>query len=886
MSQHKPVNNEHRFFLLLAFLISAGIGLVSFLAARASLYLDSQPVRLLPIGISGGLILAILLLSHRRAWPRIIFIVFVFQVSANTLGGYPFVIGLVIAIVNCAEAFFAANLLERFVNSYQLFSRASHSIWFFLYVILSVVGATCFGAAAASQLFGVNFWRLWFSWCLADSLGMVLITPLILSWMPAYQDVVLDGRWFGWKTLEGVVLLACVMIALAVLFLSGQPILGEPDLSAYLIFPFLIWAGLRFNQRFITTLLGLTCLVGLFNALNGLSQFAETAQSLEMHLVGMQIYLIVLVLTSFTLRAMFKEFKQTENLLLKSEAKYHDLFDNASIGIFHSLPGGGFLIVNTALAAMLRYNGPQELVSTITDIPSQLYVDTFNYGDVLRSTLDRENWFHAVNHYRRKDGSLMVGKLSVRQVLAPDGSLVYLEGFVEDITGRKFAEDALKQSETLLNESQAIAKVGGWEYDCETKKVTWTREIYHIYGVSYDFIPDDIVQDTSFYAPEDQETMGRAFSLAVNEGKSYDLELSIQNAQGVKLWVRTHGKPVFEGGSVIKVTGTIMDISERKLAEMALEKSEEQLRLAMDASNDGLWDQNFLDNYTYFSPGYCRMLGYDLAEIPSNIDGWLGLVHPDDLERVRAINQDCRENRIPGFEIEMRMRARGSGWKWILSRGRPVQWDENGKPIRIIGTHVDITERKEAEQALRRANRKLEKQAVANEAMQALLIELATHDSLTGLYNRRFMNDALQRELSRANREENSVSVLMLDIDHFKNLNDTYGHESGDLVLVALSNLLRQSIRDSDIACRYGGEEFIIILPGANISDAKRRAEILCYEFSLVRVGPASLTSTISIGLAVYPQNGDSVDRLLHAADHALYAAKTSGRNCVRVHTG
>ena len=148
------------------------------------------------------------------------------------------------------------------------------------------------------------------------------------------------------------------------------------------------------------------------------------------------------------------------------------------------------------------------------------------------------------------------------------------------------------------------------------------------------------------------------------------------------------------------------------------------------------------------------------------------------------------------------------------------------------------------------------------------------------------MNDALQRELSRANREENSVSVLMLDIDHFKNLNDTYGHESGDLVLVALSNLLRQSIRDSDIACRYGGEEFIIILPGANISDAKRRAEILCYEFSLVRVGPASLTSTISIGLAVYPQNGDSVDRLLHAADHALYAAKTSGRNCVRVHTG
>jgi diguanylate cyclase (GGDEF)-like protein len=167
--------------------------------------------------------------------------------------------------------------------------------------------------------------------------------------------------------------------------------------------------------------------------------------------------------------------------------------------------------------------------------------------------------------------------------------------------------------------------------------------------------------------------------------------------------------------------------------------------------------------------------------------------------------------------------------------------------------------------------------------------ELRAHsirDALTGLFNRRFMEESLSREVARAGRRGEALAVAMIDLDGFKRFNDLYGHEAGDEVLRAFGEFLRGRTRGSDVACRYGGEEFALILPGATLDDAAARAEEIRRQAKLlhVRLGDRSLGPvTLSVGVAALPDHGLSPGDLLRAADHALYEAKTSGRDRVVV---
>jgi diguanylate cyclase (GGDEF)-like protein len=157
-------------------------------------------------------------------------------------------------------------------------------------------------------------------------------------------------------------------------------------------------------------------------------------------------------------------------------------------------------------------------------------------------------------------------------------------------------------------------------------------------------------------------------------------------------------------------------------------------------------------------------------------------------------------------------------------------------------------------------------------------------DALTGLFNRRFMEESLSREVARASRRGDPLAVVMIDLDHFKRFNDAYGHEAGDEVLRAFGEFLRGRTRGGDVACRYGGEEFALILPGATLEDGAARAEEIRRQSKLVhvRLGERSLGPvTLSLGVAALPEHGASAADLLRAADHALYEAKNGGRDRV-----
>lgn len=195
----------------------------------------------------------------------------------------------------------------------------------------------------------------------------------------------------------------------------------------------------------------------------------------------------------------------------------------------------------------------------------------------------------------------------------------------------------------------------------------------------------------------------------------------------------------------------------------------------------------------------------------------------------------------------------------------------------------DITQRKKVEFDLKDSNIQLQDRLTRIAVLQESLQEQAVRDPLTNLFNRRYLEETLSREINRAQRAGLPVSVIMMDIDHFKTVNDRYGHITGDQVLQALAQLISTNSRGEDIACRFGGEEFLLILPGSTIDCAVKRADEWRQKFSEMKIDTphGTASATLSVGVVVFPGHGETAEDLIHTADQAMYKAKENGGNQV-----
>ena len=296
-----------------------------------------------------------------------------------------------------------------------------------------------------------------------------------------------------------------------------------------------------------------------------------------------------------------------------------------------------------------------------------------------------------------------------------------------------------------------------------------------------------------------------------------------------------------------------------------LRASEERWKFAVEGSHDGVWDRDMLSGKVNYSKRYKEMYGFADEELSDDKEPWYARVHPDDMAEVEASREAYFAGTSEVYLNERRMQCKDGSWKWVLVRGMVVRRAEDGKPLRMIGTHTDISEQKRMEKELR---------------------DLATSDSLTGLPNRRQFLLRMDEEFSRLQRlDAQSVSVLMLDIDHFKRVNDSYGHAVGDEVLKHFARLVHEELRKIDVVGRLGGEEFAIILPGADPAAAEAFAERLRQkiETSPAPAAGSAVKFTVSIGIAAMRPMDASTNVALARADEALYLAKNGGRNCVKV---
>lgn len=246
---------------------------------------------------------------------------------------------------------------------------------------------------------------------------------------------------------------------------------------------------------------------------------------------------------------------------------------------------------------------------------------------------------------------------------------------------------------------------------------------------------------------------------------------------------------------------------------------------------------------------------------------------------------DRFEHLMQGQEIRTEMRLPHKPSRYLDLRVTPLYDNDHTLNGRII-VFRDITDRKEVEKDLRHAMDRMQTQLIEIGLLQSQLREQAIRDALTNLFNRRYLEETLERELARAAREVYPLCIVMMDIDHFKDVNDTYGHEAGDIVLKTLAETVTSQSRHGDFVCRYGGEEFVLVMPNISLEVAKERVSSLHRSISLLYIpfGRFSLNVTVSMGLSAFPIHGEKKEDLLRAADRALYAAKHAGRNRVAVY--
>lgn len=300
----------------------------------------------------------------------------------------------------------------------------------------------------------------------------------------------------------------------------------------------------------------------------------------------------------------------------------------------------------------------------------------------------------------------------------------------------------------------------------------------------------------------------------------------------------------------------------RKKAEEDLKKSHDQYMLAVEGSRDGIWDWDIKTDKLFLSERWKQIVGYKDSELENKIGVFESLLHPDDKDRVAKYLSKYLKGEVRPYSIEFRMQHKNGTYRWILGRGEAL-YDENGLPYRMAGSHTDITEQKELE-------KKLE--------------SLAATDDLSNLWNRRYFFNVGDRECKRAVRYKAKLSLLMIDIDHFKEVNDTYGHAAGDIVLKEISEIFIHGLRDVDIAARIGGEEFAVLMPNTDVAGAMIVAERLRTNIEMLNFEHEGHKIKTTISLGVTECCGKStIDEMLKRADKALYDAKNAGRNCVKV---
>lgn len=430
-----------------------------------------------------------------------------------------------------------------------------------------------------------------------------------------------------------------------------------------------------------------------------------------------------------------------------------------------------------------------------------------------------------------------------------------------DITGRKRAEKDLQKekmrAEQYLHTAGSLILALGPSGDVRLIN----RQACRVLGYSEEEIQGGMWSELCL-APTARESFSRLFTRLFEESlmEIDQLELTVITKEGEERVISWSVQPLKKGKWVVQILLSGIDVTERKRAEAALAKSDERYALATRAAKVGVWDWDLLTQEMFIDPHLKEALGFTEEEMPNEPEAWRNQLHEDDRKNVWHSIERCLHQDQDYCEVEHRMVCKNGSVRWFITRAQAAR-DALGKVVRLTGTDTDITDLKQAEMHIE---------------------HMATHDFLTGLPNRLLLLDRLRVGLANARRTSDIVAVLFLDLDGFKPINDAWGHDSGDEVLQLVAHRLQATFRASDTVARFGGDEFIATFAGMGDLDA---ASLMAHKVLAAISEPMTIgeerhqvSVSGSIGIALFPFDGEVPEQLVKAADDAMYIAKRAGK--------